>query len=357
MARETGEEINRAIVEGDRDGLGPGRGARPLPGAQARRRTCERQPAGRRAGGWACPPPCTWPWAPTSSTCTRPAIRRAVGRATHLDFRILAGQVARLGGGGVYLNVGSAVLLPEVFLKAVTLARNLGHELTRLRHRQPRLHPVLPPEHQRGAAAHARRGPRLQPHRPPRDPGAAAGRGPDPRQSRPLGASSTVSARRRPATVSPSRRRRRPARARAFPASRPRECGPRAEGPPSQSISSARPPMVSQPERRNFSTRARAPPRSLPAIWLQPSGRRAQGAARSASSISSAPAYQHARRQRSNTRPVCGRGPLLSRRTRAEGPRWALPDRVAGDVTVASRPQRRNVFPSRTSFQPAMSGP
>ena len=40
-----------------------------------------------------------------------------------------AGEVARLGGGGVYLNVGSAVVLPEVFLKAVTLARNLGHRL------------------------------------------------------------------------------------------------------------------------------------------------------------------------------------------------------------------------------------
>jgi hypothetical protein len=53
----------------------------------------------------------------------------ALGRATHLDFRIFAGEVARLGGGGIYLNVGSAVLLPEVFLKAVTLARNLGHEL------------------------------------------------------------------------------------------------------------------------------------------------------------------------------------------------------------------------------------
>ena len=36
---------------------------------------------------------------------------------------------ARLGGGGVYLNIGSAVLLPEVFLKAVTLARNLGHRI------------------------------------------------------------------------------------------------------------------------------------------------------------------------------------------------------------------------------------
>jgi len=53
----------------------------------------------------------------------------ALGRATHLDFRLLAAEVARLGGGGVYLNVGSAVMLPEVFLKAVTLARNLGHAL------------------------------------------------------------------------------------------------------------------------------------------------------------------------------------------------------------------------------------
>jgi hypothetical protein len=38
-------------------------------------------------------------------------------------------MVARLGGGGVYLNVGSAVVLPEVFLKAVTAARNLEHDL------------------------------------------------------------------------------------------------------------------------------------------------------------------------------------------------------------------------------------
>ena len=53
----------------------------------------------------------------------------AVGRTSHDDFKLFAGQVAALGGGGVYLNVGSAVVLPEVFLKAVTLARNLGHEL------------------------------------------------------------------------------------------------------------------------------------------------------------------------------------------------------------------------------------
>ena len=54
----------------------------------------------------------------------------AVGEASHLDFRLFATAVARLGGGGVYLNVGSAVLLPEVFMKAVAVARNLGHAVT-----------------------------------------------------------------------------------------------------------------------------------------------------------------------------------------------------------------------------------
>jgi hypothetical protein len=50
------------------------------------------------------------------------------GAMSHLDFRILAAQVARLEGG-VYINAGSAVVLPEVFLKAVAVARNLRHRL------------------------------------------------------------------------------------------------------------------------------------------------------------------------------------------------------------------------------------
>ena len=53
----------------------------------------------------------------------------ALGATTHTDFRLLAELVRRMNGGGVYLNVGSAVVLPEVFLKCVTLVRNLGHEL------------------------------------------------------------------------------------------------------------------------------------------------------------------------------------------------------------------------------------
>ena len=47
-----------------------------------------------------------------------------VGAAAHLDFRILAAQCARLNNGGVVLHFGSAVILPEVFLKALSVARN-----------------------------------------------------------------------------------------------------------------------------------------------------------------------------------------------------------------------------------------
>jgi CBS domain-containing protein len=53
----------------------------------------------------------------------------ALGAATHTDFRLLAELVRRMDGGGVYLNIGSAVILPEIFLKCVTLVRNLGHTL------------------------------------------------------------------------------------------------------------------------------------------------------------------------------------------------------------------------------------
>ena len=56
----------------------------------------------------------------------------ALGASSHTDFRLLAELVRRMDGGGVYLNVGSAVVLPEVFLKCVTLVRNLGHPLTNI---------------------------------------------------------------------------------------------------------------------------------------------------------------------------------------------------------------------------------
>ena len=51
----------------------------------------------------------------------------SIGDASMRDFRILAGSVAGLGDGGVVLNIGSAVIMPEVFLKTLALARNTGH--------------------------------------------------------------------------------------------------------------------------------------------------------------------------------------------------------------------------------------
>jgi len=54
----------------------------------------------------------------------------ALGATSHTDFRLFAELVRRMNGGGVYLNIGSAVSLPEVFLKCVTLVRNLGHQLS-----------------------------------------------------------------------------------------------------------------------------------------------------------------------------------------------------------------------------------
>jgi deoxyhypusine synthase len=53
----------------------------------------------------------------------------ALGATSHTDFRLLAELVRHMNDGGVFLNIGSSVVLPEVFLKCVTLVRNLGHPL------------------------------------------------------------------------------------------------------------------------------------------------------------------------------------------------------------------------------------
>lgn len=80
----------------------------------------------------------------------------SIGAASLHDFRIFAATVARLGQGGVVLNVGSSVIMPEVFLKALAVARNLGHHVVdfttanfdMLQHYRPTVNivkrPVLP---------------------------------------------------------------------------------------------------------------------------------------------------------------------------------------------------------------------
>ncbi len=82
----------------------------------------------------------------------------ALGRATHHDFRLLCSLVKEINDGGVYLNVGSAVVLPEVFLKAVSVVRNLGHPLANfttvnfdfLQHYRPKVNVVERPHARAG---------------------------------------------------------------------------------------------------------------------------------------------------------------------------------------------------------------
>ncbi len=78
----------------------------------------------------------------------------ALGATSHLDFRRLAGSLPRLDQGGAVLNLGSAVLLPEVFLKALTVARNLhagvpthflAADFDMQRHYRPRVNVVQRP--------------------------------------------------------------------------------------------------------------------------------------------------------------------------------------------------------------------
>jgi hypothetical protein len=100
----------------------------------------------------------------TDTPHTHPAADpAAIGQGTHRDFRLFAAQVADLDGGGVYLNVGSAVVMPEVFLKAVSAVRNLGHPLAGfttanfdfLQHYRPRVNVVERPHAQSGGKGYA----------------------------------------------------------------------------------------------------------------------------------------------------------------------------------------------------------
>ena len=69
----------------------------------------------------------------TDIVCQHPVYDpAAAARASHHDFTVLAREIARGENGGVFVNVGSAVILPEVFLKALTVARNIYHRPKRI---------------------------------------------------------------------------------------------------------------------------------------------------------------------------------------------------------------------------------
>ncbi len=129
MAEETGRLLNQAITEGAGRGLGLGQAVGAfLAGAQAPYAHASVTAEAARLGI-----PITAHVAlGTDIIHMHPdASGAAIGEASLRDFRYFVSNVARLNRG-VYLNCGSAVVLPEVFLKAVALARNRGIPLTGL---------------------------------------------------------------------------------------------------------------------------------------------------------------------------------------------------------------------------------
>ncbi len=127
MAEETGHEINIAIREGAGQGLGIGESlGRHLEGRNPEfgRYSLVLQAYLRNI------PVTVHVTIGADITHNHASISPAdVGTGSHRDFRLFASMVSGLNGGGVYLNCGSAVTLPEVFLKCVTLVRNSGEPL------------------------------------------------------------------------------------------------------------------------------------------------------------------------------------------------------------------------------------
>jgi hypothetical protein len=124
MAEETGRLINEAIRRGAADGIGLGEAVgRAL--AEANPPYAEYSLL--HAAYQARVPVTVHPTVGADIIHLHPQADGAgIGATAHRDFRLITSIVRELDGGGVYLNVGSAVTLPEVFLKAVTVVRNLG---------------------------------------------------------------------------------------------------------------------------------------------------------------------------------------------------------------------------------------
>jgi deoxyhypusine synthase len=160
MAKETAEFLNAAIREGvTQEGMGMGEAvgkrinAAKLPYAHLSiLATCARLAI----------PACVHVAVGTDIIHMHPqADGAAMGQGSLSDFRLLTSVVTQLEGG-VFLNVGSAVILPEVFLKALSLARNLGYvvnsfttvDLDFVRHYRPQMNVVSRPTQQGGRGFH-----------------------------------------------------------------------------------------------------------------------------------------------------------------------------------------------------------
>ena len=156
-AEETGREMNLAIADGSHEALGMGEALGKRLETLAKP---EFAPHSVLAGAYQASVPVTVHVAVgTDTPHTHPlANPGAIGETTHRDFRLLCSLVRGLDNGGVYLNLGSAVVLPEVFLKAVSVVRNLGHPLAEfttvnfdfLQHYRPKMNVVERPHARSG---------------------------------------------------------------------------------------------------------------------------------------------------------------------------------------------------------------
>ncbi len=129
MAEETGRMLNQAIARGVQKGMGIGEAV----GTWIEERRFPNRKTSLLATGVRLGIPVTVHVAVgTDIIHMHPAVDgAAIGEGSLRDFRLFAAVVAGLEGG-VFLNLGSAVIMPEVFLKVLTLARNLGHTVNRI---------------------------------------------------------------------------------------------------------------------------------------------------------------------------------------------------------------------------------
>jgi deoxyhypusine synthase len=127
MAEETGRIINEAVTAGANDNLGMGEAT----GRQLQLMGPAHASKSLLHTAYEARVPVTVHVAiGTDVVHIHPSANGAsIGQTTLQDFRLLCSLVRELDGGGVYLNLGSAVVLPEVFLKTVTVVRNLGFKL------------------------------------------------------------------------------------------------------------------------------------------------------------------------------------------------------------------------------------
>ena len=153
MAEETGRELNEAFIAGMKDSIGMGEA---VARAIASHDTVHPE-LSVILNAWKLGVPATVHAALGAEIIHQhpAASGAAIGDTSHRDFRRLAHSLVRLDDGGVVLNLGSAVIMPEVFLKALTIARNLSGDgspngftscdLDMQRHYRPRMNVVQRP--------------------------------------------------------------------------------------------------------------------------------------------------------------------------------------------------------------------